>query len=333
MSRLGFSACVLALMASFLALGCLESNPQPMPQGKGDTGGATYGDATEAAMEVAAGDSVVAPDASADVAPESVAPEDAADAMGPADVVDALDGVGVDLDDAVDSGDAPDVESGVALPVECFHVPYMVPAGQPVPVAVFATSVSCAKFDHADVKVEGNAVDVQLIGKTMEGECPPCVFDTFGVIWLPPLLPGLHVVTVGDLPNSKGVIASGGDLTGPTCPGACAGPLKDEWELRWIGGIDGVEVTCGVGNVSSEFTFGEGCQDHPVAGADWTGPAEAYFCSQEQIFFGQEPMWETTASYCTHTLGAGDPDEHIILGLTVDYTDQPSAIPFLLLGH
>jgi hypothetical protein len=319
------------LLVVFLAAGCLESNPQPFPSNKNDTGERQYGDGAEAAMDVGAAETAVLPDAAAEVAADLLSPGDAADA---ADGDVAADGdIAADGVDTAELVPQPDTVAEVTIPIECFHVPYMVPAGQPVPVAVYGVGVSCAGFDHADVKVEGNAVDVQLIGKKMEGVCPPCVFDTLGVVWLPALKPGLHMVTVGDLPQAKGVIASGGDLTAPVCPGACAGPQKAVWELNWLGGIDGVQVSCGIGNATGEVAFGEGCQDHAVTGAAWTGPGQAYFCTQDQIFFGMESMWETTASYCTHTLGAGDPDEHAILGLTVDYTDQPSAQLFLMTGN
>ncbi|MBM4356007.1 MAG: hypothetical protein FJ109_19830 [Deltaproteobacteria bacterium] len=329
MTRNPAATVLQTILAMLLAAGCLESNPQPFPGTKNDTAGRQYGEAAEGGVDAAsadmASDGALLPDAAAETLAEVPVPEDGGD-VPDADTL-------PDTPDATDQVAPPDTLVEVTLPIECFHVPYMVPAGQPVPVAVYGVSVSCAKFDHADVKVEGNAVDVQLIGKKMEGECPPCVFDTLGVVWLPALKPGLHMVTVGELPQAKGVIAAAGDLEVPVCLAACAGPLKDTWQLRWLGGIDGVEVTCGVGNVNTPITFGEGCQDHAVAGDDWTGPAEAYFCSQEQIFFGLEPMWETTGSYCTHTLGAGDPDEHAILGLTVDYAGQPSAKLFLMTGN
>jgi len=313
------------ILAILLLAGCLESNPQPFPADKNDTGVPLYGDAAEGAADVFALDGNAVPDAAADLVSPELPLEDAAEV---ADTGDA-----VDVSEVTDQGLQPDALGEVKIPIECFHVPYMVPAGQPVPVAVYGVGVSCAKFDHAGVKVEGNAVDVQLIGKKMEGECPPCIFDTLGVVWLPPLLPGLHMVTVGDLPQAKAVIATAGDIEEPTCLGACAGPLKDSWQLRFMGGIDGVQVSCGIGNVNTAITFGEGCQDHAVAGDDWAGPDSAFFCSQEQIFFGLEPMWETTGSYCTHTLGAGDPDEHAILGLAVDYSDQPGAQLLLLTGN
>lgn len=197
----------------------------------------------------------------------------------------------------------------------CIHVPYMVGAGTDVPIAVWAETTSCAQFDHVDVAVDGSKVTVKLMGKKMEGPCPPCIFNYAGIIWVDPLDPGGYIVTVGDLP-SQYVIASAGIIEEPACEDDCAEPLNGGWTLTRRSVDLGLEVSCGgYQNMNSPASFDGGCEESTLACDQWDGPTDVRLCTETDVFFDiTDPSKTTTASRCYGPWGMA---EQMLIGLTL----------------
>jgi len=198
----------------------------------------------------------------------------------------------------------------------CVHVPFLVGAGGKFPIAVFAETVTCGKFDHVLVNVfDGYKMKVELWAKKMEEPCPPCIFNYWGIVWIDPVLPGPYQVQVSSLPPQY-MVASGGDLPEPACDDDCAPELGDEWTLTCLESPDSISVGCGdYQNKSAPVSFSGDCQEYEVGCAEWTGPTELRLCTETDLFFDiQDPVYSTTATRCEGPWGY--PDE-LILGLTL----------------
>jgi len=66
----------------------------------------------------------------------------------------------------------------VVLEPTCVHLPYLVGAGAPVPVAVFVEAVTCGAYTHFEVEENAEGVlAVTLYTEAMEEPCLPCIFN------------------------------------------------------------------------------------------------------------------------------------------------------------
>jgi hypothetical protein len=223
----------------------------------------------------------------------------------------------------------------ILLQPSCFHVPYLVPAGQPFAIAVGALTVSCDPYDHAEVKVDGSTIQVDLVATKLEGECPPCIFSFMMVVWIDPLDPGLYKIKVGDTGPEQSVIVSSGDLPPPTCTGNCQMDLSDgNWTLAHLSNNTPYTPGCSdYVNLGTPLTFAGTCSESTIDCADWPGPASVQMCNGNQTFFGMEEPWSTTATYCTDPGGWDEESHRWLLGLT-QYPDDPTKVTlFLMEGY
>jgi hypothetical protein len=340
------SRALLAIVA-VAAGACIESNPQPSPQGDGakDTAVAMP-DATVDTSTPA--DSWVAPDApnvedvsgealQADlpcpadgVFPPETCAQDLAGDTGPADATDTVsppdflgDAPVPDTGDAGPtadlSGDAPDAAALLPLSPTCVDVPFLVAAGQPFPVTVFSPE-GCGDYDHVETYVEGDKVQATIWMKQMPGPCPPCIFYTLGVVWLDGLPPGGYWVKVGDQP-AQYLVSSAGDIPEMECMEGCPTPPGDGWSVSFVGQDVGMQTSCSYQNQSTALVFEGQCQDYTVGSVDGQPlpdfPVPELFttlCTETDVVFGfTGPELDLTATRCKDPWGPGAPVKEMIL--------------------
>ena len=218
----------------------------------------------------------------------------------------------------------------VSLEPACVHVPFMVPAGAPAPVAFLDLNSGCAQYDHADIQIDGSSVHVELVGIDPGGACPPCIFNMLGMVWIDGLAPGPYMVQVGSAPPQY-MVATAGDIPSPACQDDCALPLGEGWILSFMGDNPQPDVGCSdYSNMNAPITLGGGCQDYTMGCDAWPGPSDLFLCSDQDVFFdldGDE-NYMVTASRFVDPMGWGDTNAQVILG--IDLSGLPDAATVFL---
>lgn len=342
-SKAATAATVAAFLLGLMILGaCAESNPQPSPAGGGDTGNKIGEGETVTGADLGQEDAMRAPDTAADVAMEEIAADGAGDATaddvpgedgGDTVQVEEIAGELAPFDELGDwSGDVPvqgevtvdgegeDTTSLVEIDPTCVNVPFLVTAGEKIPIGFFSSGVSCASFDHAETYVEGGKVKVTVYGKKLAGECPPCIFYTVGMVWIEGLPPGPYYVKVGSAP-AQYMVASAGDIPEIECQDDCVTPPGDGWEVTYVAQNPPMITNCGYESASGAVWFEGSCQDFVFHNNTDIVPSlvpvpdlKAKFCTETDLFFGAGEIDPSiSATRCKDPWGPGAPVSEMIL--------------------
>jgi hypothetical protein len=308
---------------------------------------ASHGDQWPVTPEALAADGGLA-DAAGELASDVPGPEDAAEGKLPLDSTDGQEAPdskdtacqptceGKECGDNGCGGSCGDCEDGgccvgglcgpcgglVEIEPTCVNVPFIVGAGAKFPIAVFSSGVDCAKFDHAETKVEGNDVTVTLFGQDPGGVCPPCVFYTLGMVWIDGLPPGPYNVKVGKNLPAQYLVASAGDLPEPQCQEDCVTPMDGQWDTTYSAVNPAVETSCSYGNLSGGATFYEGddCNhlkvmlDDPKA-MPIPNPV-LLLCTEQDVFVGLADEfydYSLSGTRCKDPWGPGGPVKEMLL--------------------
>ncbi|MBN1771544.1 MAG: hypothetical protein JXB32_09800 [Deltaproteobacteria bacterium] len=249
------------------------------------------------------GGTTLAGDVVDDGAPEDAGPETPVEVAPdvPADVpVEAEDGA---ADAPADTSDAPDGPRTrpVDLTPDCVHVPALVGAGGPFPIAVLGETAGCVEWSRAEVSASDFEIDVRLVGREdLVGPCPGCLFTYVGLVWLEAPTPGAYTVRVAGWPDET-VVASGGAYEDPVCQTDCpveAAPGTRSWTLARVSAGDVHSGCDDYVNVGTAVSFAGSCREWTASGADWTFPARTLCCTDADVFFGPSAPYEVDATLC-----------------------------------
>jgi len=236
-----------------------------------------------------------------------------------------------------DEGQCLDCTAAVSLNPDCVHVPHHIHTGDPIPIAVYRSNPPCAAWDHVEIDVaESGELLVDLVGAPQEGECPPCELEMAGLVWLPGLTSGTHIIQVGSLDGRIIEISEAPttEAPGPAWCGDSCTDLTGTWNWTYHGVDLPPTIACGYENqlVPMEMTVTmEPCHQYSLSAEGWLGPTTLSSCPPDTVSllggqtWPEELTYEGSGTFCGFPTPGGEPTT-AILGIVHGQTQEETRV-------